>query len=418
MKSKRPGNEKLGGGLWWLLYFFGLVVLATIVKGYSFFPSDFGLDYQAALALRHGTSLYGPDAQRLFTAATGLPGSSYFHPPFNALLAWPFSFLDYQVAFVLFNFLSLTALALLAYLLATGLGWRQHSWLVFLAGLFWFPVWACVATGQVSMLVALLVIAGWFWQRRGHQFGAGSLIGLAILLKLYPGLLALLFLIRGNYRTLLGMISCLLVGWLLPVAVWGGIAWQDLLYYVTVQMPLDAALYVAHPLNIAFYGAFSKLFGPASPLGLQWVVPWQEWSWARQGAELIVGGGVFLTTLWFWWRQRRAAEALDSAYCLGCLALLLLAPLVWQHYLIIVALPWLFLLKSTLVSQGRVAWLLLLLLLLSLPDALLLTELESTFPGPLPYYWFLLFHLPTLALLGLYLLLLRHCWAGLRKDRV
>ena len=57
---------------------------------------DFSQDYVAAYALRNGLSIYGPHITEMVARYT--EGLSNFHPPINALLFLPFTFLPYWQA--------------------------------------------------------------------------------------------------------------------------------------------------------------------------------------------------------------------------------------------------------------------------------------------------------------------------------
>lgn len=387
------------------LFLLAAAICVRIIYGYSAFLSDFGLDYGAALALRRGISLYSSTTGELFKAATGIEGSLYFHPPFAALWAWPFSFLSYKTAFVLVGFGSLLLLSLSARMLGEGLLWPRSWPLILLAGLYWFPVWACLATGQVSMLVAFLIIAAWLLRKKGYPFLAGGALGLAALLKLYPGLFLLFFIVRREKRALAGMLACGISGLLLTF--WA-VGWDDLVYYAVVQMPLDGRIYAAHPLNLAPFAVLSKLFG----LSDQWVasaIPAPELQlYAGLAFSVIILAG----TVWVWLQRRDQAEWDDLAFGLSCTAMLLISPIVWQHYLVVMLLPVLLLLRACRHTPVQRNLLLLALMLLSLPDALLLAEFEDVLGQPLPFYYAILFNLATAALLGIYLSL----WLLLRRQ--
>ena len=69
--------------------------------------SDFAQDYLAGYALRNGIEIYGLPLRHLGQQLLQLQMLDNYHPPFNAILFLPFSFLPYRPAFFLWNFFSL-----------------------------------------------------------------------------------------------------------------------------------------------------------------------------------------------------------------------------------------------------------------------------------------------------------------------
>jgi hypothetical protein len=67
------------------------------------------------------------------------------------------------------------------------------------------PLWSNFEFGQQHVLVLLLLtVAAWLYGR-GRELGAGSVLAVAAVLKLYPGLFALFFLLRRRWRPVLGL---------------------------------------------------------------------------------------------------------------------------------------------------------------------------------------------------------------------
>lgn len=125
------------------------------------------------------------------------------HPPFHILLITPIVELcgSIQVFYVVTAVMNVASYALLLWLL-----WRGTKLsaiipasaiaLLCLLALDWQPLLANLRQGQIHMLVAFLVVAGWFCLLRDRPWFAGILIGLAALIKMFPALLFVWLLLR------------------------------------------------------------------------------------------------------------------------------------------------------------------------------------------------------------------------------
>src|SRR5690242_6030206 len=71
--------------------------------------------------------------------------------------------------------------------------------LLVLAGLF-TPLREQLHQGQWNLVLLLLFTEAWICQRRDRPVLAGCLVGLAAVLKLFPGFLLLFFLLRRQWR--------------------------------------------------------------------------------------------------------------------------------------------------------------------------------------------------------------------------
>jgi len=105
------------------------------------------------------------------------------------------------------------------------ISWSSAGWIV-AAGiaLCWYPFQAHLALGQVSLLLITCLIGGWALIRRGREYEAGLLFALAILIKLFPGLVLLYLLLRWKIRAIVGTAAGLAAGWLSVLLVVG---WED-----------------------------------------------------------------------------------------------------------------------------------------------------------------------------------------------
>ena len=151
---------------------------------------DFTVFYTAGKILREGhrSQLYDArtqlEAQQEFTADSDIRRGPlpYIHPPFEALLYLPLTFLSYGHAFILWNLLNLVLLYAVAVVLRSSLpSLRQASpWDLMLACLAFFPVFANFHQGQDAILLLLFVVLGFRALNKNAEFVAGCWFGIGI----------------------------------------------------------------------------------------------------------------------------------------------------------------------------------------------------------------------------------------------
>ncbi|WP_026369261.1 glycosyltransferase family 87 protein [Kallotenue papyrolyticum] len=364
-------------------------------------PSDLTQDYAAALALRAGTSIYGDHigyVTHLFgpTLRFEQPFEN-FHPPFTAVLVLPLTLLPYPVAVLLWS-----GICLALYLGCSRLVLRDcelrfpalPAWLLLGAALCWYPVQAHLALGQLSLPVVASLLAGWALLRRQRDGWAGALIGLATLIKMFPGLLGLYLLLTRRWRALISMGATVLVGYGLCLALAG---WDDVARYHQSVMARNVEVYGPALLNASLTGVAQRLFTEG-----RWVEPVVV---APPLARLVVAllavpllGSIVLLA-----RHPQPDTRRDLGFAITCVAALLLSPLTWQHSFVLLWLPLALLWCAQPEDRRarrrwRAAWFAA-LALISLPDIEIARALMSwSLPYRLPWYAALPLLAPTIGL--------------------
>jgi hypothetical protein len=158
---------------------------------------DCVINWLGARAFERGINPYSPAG----LAWAGLP--SFGHPPTTPLWYLPFTgfgiydlnqvFGHLLLVLLLLHFIILAAelrapvpivTALLGYALVSDTSWWQNH----------------VAMIQISEPIAFLYLLAWVFLRRGHETSAGVMIGLALTLKPYAGLLVIMLLVGRRWR--------------------------------------------------------------------------------------------------------------------------------------------------------------------------------------------------------------------------
>jgi alpha-1,2-mannosyltransferase len=323
--------------------------------------TDFSQDYIAGYAVRQGVPVYGVGFSQLSLSLFSFPADNY-HPPFNALLFFPFSYLPYASAFYIWNLCSLAAYAtvILTALKVYGLHtypWSRLSTLLLL----WEPFMASVGLGQISALLALMIIGGFFFLRSGREKTAGVLFALAALIKLFPGLLLFYLASQRRWRAATAFTITAGIGAVMTALVVG---LDTIGYYVTVVIPHHHYVFAEYPLNISIEGLVRTIFEPS-----QYSRPLVSVATEYISLFIWLVSGSVMVMVWRIGERCRSAEDGENLFVLYCITMLLLSPLTWNHTCILLLLPLSILLRDGIAHRqsGLVRVALVLLLLFWIP---------------------------------------------------
>jgi len=288
--------------------------------------------------------------------------------PFFTLLMTPWSVLPLRLAIVLFTLLSFGLLALTVVLVETMLNGelasRPRPALLVAVGLMLPYVHSCGVLGQVGLLLLFLIVAAWFLAWRGREWMAGAVLGLATLIKLLPGLLLVFFLLKRRWRVAGAALAVAVIcGLGMPLATLG---WEETIaqhrgfYRRAVQEhgPRTTILrdkprkakYTNNSLPIVLRRLLSPVNGdpsdsdPARKLLINFADLPRETIWIVYLALLTVltGTSIALTAARARaWPPRDAAAAatVHAQFGLWCCLVLMAAPLLWTHYLVLAYWP-------------------------------------------------------------------------------
>jgi hypothetical protein len=224
---------------------FGVLMLVFRLLNVTI-DADFSQDYLASQALLSGQTVYNPEFYNN-------------HPPFDMLLILPLALLPYHTAFWLWSGLALLCYGAVGLIIARELKIVLSApWVALTVGLAlcWSPFQEQMALGQWSLLIAAALIGCWALLRHGRDRLAGVLLGVACLIKLFPGLLILYLLLRRRWWAAGTASATLAIGGLLMLAIVGP---SDTLGFFLRVAPSNAAALAAYPLNTALAGPISRL---------------------------------------------------------------------------------------------------------------------------------------------------------------
>jgi alpha-1,2-mannosyltransferase len=225
------------------------------------------------------------------TCSTGVaPGDRFVYPPPVAILLVPLGALPFPLAAAIITVVLIAAVAGALWVLGV------RDWRCYTVAIVSPPMLSCIQTAALSSLLALLVALAWRSRAKGWTTPVMIVVMIAAKLFLWP-LLLWLALVRG--------VRC---------ALWTAAA---------------AGLLVVAPWLLGFPGAHT--YRPIRAL----LLSLGTGTHVAEAVAILVGGAVLLAAIAL--RTRPDAELRVLALVL--LAALLLSPIVWAHYLLVLLPP-------------------------------------------------------------------------------
>jgi hypothetical protein len=382
----------------------GLLGNALIINNYRNVGSDFCQDYIAANSLRRGGSLYGEDIKNLEKELVGFGGIQNFHPPFNALLFLPLSFLPYKTAYIFLGIISIVLLLLINQLVVMGLK-ISGEWFLNLTcfTLYWYPVFYCLGTGQSSMIIAACLVGGWFCLRFEKTNIAGFLFAIATLIKLFPGLILLYLFMRKDWHTFLATVFFIVFGLFVTAFIVG---FNDMQTYSIIMVARDIDEWRGFVLNHSVTGVITRVFGDRTV----WTEPLIQLPQINSFLIIFLNLSILIYTIFKIKVMAVKKELFDYGFGLTIVAMLLLSPITWEHIFPVLILPISLLLREYVKERSprKLRIILLILFCVSLPDVLIARKLMAMHhPFIMPWYSTLLTVVPGAGLVLLWIVLTR-----------
>lgn len=229
--------------------------------------------------------------------------------------------------------LSAVAFGFALYLLlrpqASGLG-NSYTWILVALSLLYPPVGTHFLFGQSQLFILLILVAAMRAMTRGSDWAAGAMVAAATLLRAFPLLLIGYFIVRRRWRTLACTAVALAVGGGLTIAMVGPPAFGfiEIMRYGTRRAALDMSN------NIALSAVVSRLFW-WSRISFSGI----DTEFARNAIVLASEATILILTV----RATLSSAREDrtwSAFCLWIVAAVMLSPIVWPHYLVLLLIPY------------------------------------------------------------------------------
>lgn len=260
-------------------------------------------------AFLRGADLYAvlPDTE----VGANLP---FTYPPIAAALFSGFAVMSLQAASTLISLVSLLCLGWVLLLVIRGTTDRPRAqvwWLTVLAlGLtLWLgPVRENIEFGQINPLLMALVMTDLLAGR--NKWWRGSLVGLAVAIKLTPAVFLMYFLLRRDWRAMAGTVVSFALYTAIGFALRPG---DSITYWTSALGDTDRIGHPGFPSNLSINGFLARL-------GIDSRLAW-----------FLVAGVAGLAISWVAWRLLKVGEHAAAGLTIGQIALFC-SPVSWGHH--------------------------------------------------------------------------------------
>ncbi len=339
-----------------VIWIFALLVLIgtlTRMPG-QWHRRDFSNYYESAWAMRHGIDPYSTNLTPI-GVQLGLETNWLVHasetPPF-LLCFEPLTRMRPRVAFWIWIAINFSALAIAMYLLLVRRRGLSGRTALLLAGLMLMsaPVNLNFYWGQSQLIVLALMVAAMRAMERERDGAAGLLIAAAALLRAYPLLLVGYFVIRRKWRAVIFATAGIAAGGFATLAILG---LPQTLGFIHGALWLTDYRVVTRVDNLSLGPFVSRMFW-----SLTGTAPGSSADWIRRAAiaaaDVVVLGLTIRATLAVSYRR----DPDWRIYSLWIATAVMLTPVGWHHYLVLLAIPFVQMVASASEdrSSSRAIW--------------------------------------------------------------
>jgi alpha-1,2-mannosyltransferase len=285
----------------------GLELAVVVAFAATYNALDFRIYMWGGHAVRHDSALY----------LTLAYGHWFTYSPFAAIVYVPVAALPLAVARVLWDLVSVAALAWSCVLVLKLAGYRPSRWQVagvVAAAMALDPVYETLFLGQINLILLALILTDIWRVSRGPSYGrsAGIGIGIAAAIKLTPAIFIVFLLLARRTRAALvaagTFAGCGLIGFLVAPDA-SKLYWRHL-FFDTHRV---GAPYIS---NQSPYGTAIRIAGGQAHIGSWWIVIPLAFAAAGLTAAVILA------------RRHDWLAATGAAGATG----LLVSPISWAHH--------------------------------------------------------------------------------------
>lgn len=311
---------------------------------------DFAAYYLAGTVLNRGQHLYDETAMRAAASAAGVATNTpYIYPPLFAILFRPVALVPYATAAAIWFGLNV-GLAI-ATMIALGRTFRLSKWVILvLTGLYLILpatgdtlLYGQFALAMNALLVGVLILSARSKRSRRNDVLAGILLGAASIIKVYPLVLGLVYLLHRRFSVLTSTAVTILV--LLGVGIGLG-GWEPTLQWFTVVLPsisggnailsnqsvwaVAQRLLAPHHFDVAVLSVDNMISVQLDPLinapAAGTVVTY------LCVALLVLASAIVILRM-------NARQGFGLSLSVGMALMLLISPIVWEGYLVHLVIP-------------------------------------------------------------------------------
>ena len=325
-----------------------LVLIGTLTKmPDQWHRRDFSNYYESAWAFRNRIDPYSTNLTPI-GMQLGLETNWLVHasetPPF-LLCFEPLTRLRPRAAFWIWTAINFSALAIAMYLMLAHRHDLSARTSLLLAGLMLIsaPVNLNLYWGQSQLIVLALMVAAMGAMDRDRDGAAGLLIAAAALLRAYPLLLIGYFVSRRKWRAVIFAMIGIAAGGFATAAILG---FSQTLNFIHGALWLTDYRVVRRFDNLSLGPFVSRIFW-----ALTSTAPGSSDDWVRRAAIAIADGIVLGLTIRATIADTSRRDPDWRFYSLWIATAIMLTPVGWHHYLVLLAIPFVQMVASA--AQGR-----------------------------------------------------------------
>ena len=285
---------------------------------------DFSIFYSSCQTLTAGKNPYHILSISNLLAATILPAN--LNPPILLLMLCPFTYFNYSFALALWIVLSLI-LGLIGAWIAFKQTFSAHflkknGFYVCLIYLSFFATLMSTALGQLGGLMLFLMLSGYHFYLKNHDYTVGILWGTIIALKLFPALLFVFVLVQKRFRVGIVMLGVFLLLSFLPLFIYGS------QIYTQYFAMMSQVKWYGKSWNGSLFGILFRVFSNITG--------------HEQNFLLVLYITLFgLMTILYVLKMIKIEQTkiVHQSFCLTLVMMLLLSPFGWLYYFTLLTFP-------------------------------------------------------------------------------
>jgi len=314
---------------------------------------DFAAYYLSARVLNDGGDLYNDELMKSASAKEGnVQYTAYIYLPIFAQLLRPLALVSYFDASRIWLGVNIFLVILSVIILGNHFHFSRIERLLFTITFLLMPqTQETLFFGQVSILINILLIGAMLLsvlqnRSRKSDILAGVLLGFALVIKIYPVVLLLVYLINRRFTILLtaGITMASLV--LIPALISG---WQDTWQWFFVILA-DQSHISSFPTNQSIHGVAERLFYQNDfnipvlsannhiPVHLIPIISNPVWGLAFKNIGILF---ILLMSIFFLIKNSKQSydTSFYNSYAIAAVLMIVLPPNAWDSYLVHLSIP-------------------------------------------------------------------------------
>lgn len=276
--------------------------------------NDFSSFYSAALAYLHHASPYHQLASDFLIKPQSL--AINVNPPFFVWLISPLTYLSYTQASLIWCISSLLLGlwgGLLCFYLGSEANFFKRNWPNFI--LIYLASYACLMNtnfNQIAGFLLFFIMTGYYFFLKKKDYSCGLFWGLAIALKLFPGLFFIFALVEKRYKVFWTMLIVFLLTWSLPLVTRGSEI------YLQYFANLGEIIWYGNSWNASILAYLFRIF--------------VDMNQSNNILLIKVIYYICFVVLFVYYVKKLTQLKTHYGFCLSLMMMLLLSPFGWMYY--------------------------------------------------------------------------------------